>query len=160
MARSLLDAGAERLVLTCSSLSPAVDILAPDLPVPFFKIDEPMIRAAVRSDLPFVILATNPSTAEPMRIIVEAEGKKAGVIAQWRYVLLDRAFEALNRGNAAAHDKELVAACLGMDLSSQCGHILFAQISMSRVLPQIPEPVRNRIATCLDYFPEIVQSQR
>lgn len=112
LCRSLEEAGADRLVLTCSSLSPAVDVLATELSIPLVKIDRPMVQAAVARRRPFVILATNPSTADPLRLIVEAESRRTGVPAEWRYVLLDRAFAALNRGDSAAHDDEVVAACI------------------------------------------------
>ncbi len=39
LAASLIEAGAERLVLSCSSLSPAVDIIAPRLCIPLIKIE-------------------------------------------------------------------------------------------------------------------------
>lgn len=162
MARSLIEAGVDRLVLTCSSLSPAVDLIAPELGVPLVKIDAAMIRAAIGARQPFVILATNPSTREPMRIIVEHEASLEsalegghGTSPAWRYELLDDAFAALNCGDATAHDAAVVAAC--ERLTHEGASILFAQISMARVLPRLPTAVRARITTSLDFFEETIE---
>jgi hypothetical protein len=160
MARSLIDAGVDRLVLTCSSLSPAVDTIAPELSVPLVKIDTAMIRAAIGARRPFVILATNPSTREPMRIIVEKEYadvactcanlERPTTAPLWHYELLDDAFAALNRGDAPAHDAAVIDTC--EHLARAGTSILFAQISMARVLPRLSPIARAHITTSLDSF--------
>lgn len=169
LAQSLIDAGADRLVLTCSSLSPAVDLIAPELSVPLVKIDAAMIRAAVGARQPFVILATNPSTREPMRILVAHEAalggapgsapehaSKGGLGAapDWRYELLGDAFAALNRGDTQAHDDAVIDAC--ERLAGKGNTILFAQISMTRVLPRLSAAARARVTTSLDTFAQTV----
>ena len=159
MARSLIDAGADRLALTCSSLSPAVDLIAPELSVLFIKIDTAMIRAAIDAHRPFVILATNPSTRQPMRLIVEKESApKDGpdsvaplsASPSWRYELLGDAFAALNRGDSQAHDATVIDAC--ERLANADTKILFAQISMARVLPRLSSTARCHVTTSLDFF--------
>ena len=173
LAQSLIDAGADRLVLTCSSLSPAVDLIAPELSVPLVKIDAAMIRAAVGARQPFVILATNPSTREPMRIIVAHEATlismpgsalgsahestpygSPGAAPDWRYELLGDAFAALNRGDTQAHDAAVIDAC--ERLAREGTSILFAQISMARVLPRLSATARARVTTSLDTFAQTV----
>jgi hypothetical protein len=158
LAQSLIDAGADRLVLTCSSLSPAVDLVAPELGVPFVKIDAAMIRAAIGARRPFVILATNPSTREPIRIIVEKERAPVAALEgspsaapSWRYELLGDAFAALNRGDTQAHDAAVIEACERLACEEDPS-ILFAQISMSRVLPRLSATARARVITSLNTF--------
>jgi len=150
MAESLVDAGAERLVLSCSSLSPAVDMIAPNLKAPLKKIDEAMIEAAVAAARPFSIVATNPSTRGPMRIIVEAAAARLGKKPLWEYELLDGAFEALSRGDAEGHDEAVISSC--ERLASEGRTVLLAQVSMSRIVPRLSQAARNVVRTSLDYL--------
>ncbi len=150
MAESLIEAGAERLVLSCSSLSPAVDLIAPSLKAPLAKIDEAMIEATISAAQPFSIVATNPSTREPMRIIVKSVAARIGTEALWRYELLDGAFEALNRGDAEGHDEAVISACERLAVEGR--KILLAQISMSRILPKLSAAARDVVRTSLDYL--------
>ncbi|MCX7774723.1 MAG: aspartate/glutamate racemase family protein [Spirochaetaceae bacterium] len=196
LAKSLIGAGADRLVLTCSSLSPVVDLIAPELGVPFVKIDTAMIRAAVNSRKPFIILATNPSTRDPMHIIVAQEAShlntpkglqivespdmqssemqqpssqtcknQLGTLGcsspltqnttpAWQYELLDDAFAALNRGDTQAHDTAVISAC--ERFAREGIHILFAQISMARVLSRLSPVARALVTTSLDYFHQTI----
>lgn len=150
MAESLINAGAERLILSCSSLSPAVDMIAHNLTVPFFKIDESMIASVISAAQPFSIVATNPSTRIPMKIIVESLAERLGIKPDWQYELLDGAFAALNRGDAESHDDAVIRSC--ERLANEGRSILLAQISMSRIMPRLSETARNVVRTSLDYI--------
>lgn len=158
LARSLAEAGADRLVLSCSSLSPAVDELAPSLPIPLAKIDEAMIVAALRASIPFVIVATNPSTRRPLGLIVERVAARLGVEPDWRYELLDGAFSALDRGDTEGHDAAVASACETLAATGRA--ILFAQISMARVLPRLTEAAKAVTKTSLDYIEESALGER
>ncbi len=57
---SAVDAGADAIVVTCSTLGPAVDAIAPLCPVPLFRIDEGMAKAAVEQGNRVGVLATYP----------------------------------------------------------------------------------------------------
>ena len=169
MARSLAGAGADHLVLSCSSLSPAVDMIAASLPAPLKKIDEAMIVSAVSAMADpaapaFTILATNPSTRAPMRIIVEAAAARAmegaqpaagsRALAEWRYELVEGAFEALNRGETEAHDRAVAESC--ERLAAQGRRVLLAQISMARILPLLSPAARAEVRTTLDFLESTV----
>ena len=169
MARSLAGAGADHLVLSCSSLSPAVDMIAASLPAPLKKIDEAMIVSAVSAMADpaapaFTILATNPSTRAPMRIIVESataramEGAQSAAgsraLAEWRYELVEGAFEALNRGETEAHDRAVAESC--ERLAAQGRRVLLAQISMARILPLLSPAARAEVRTTLDFLESTV----
>ena len=43
---SAIDSGADAIVVTCSTLGPAVDALAPLCPVPLFRMDEGMAKSS------------------------------------------------------------------------------------------------------------------
>ena len=152
MAESLADAGAERVVLSCSSLSPAVDTIAPNLEVPFIKVDEAAIRAMILTGKPFVVVATNPSTTLPINLIVEAVAVRLGKKPIWHYELLAGAFEALNRGDADSHDAAVTSAC--ETIAAAGSGVFLAQISMARIVPRLSPAGRAAVRTSLDYLEE------
>ena len=183
LAASLIEAGAERLVLSCSSLSPAVDIIAPRLCIPLIKIDAAMIRAAIIASLsencPFVILATNPSTRIPIQLIVEQEtAKLSGSQIRLEEALIRSAASA-NYYSGKGHatfvpdwsyrllDGAFEALNRG-DTSShdaevvsacekcaeQGTRIYFAQVSMARILPALSTKARAVVNTSLDFIEE------
>ena len=59
------DAGADLIVFTCSSASPAIDAARKLVPVPFVKIDDAMYAGAARSDGRVGLLQTFPRSLRP-----------------------------------------------------------------------------------------------
>ena len=74
------DAGADLIVFTCSSTSPAIDAARKLVPVPIVKIDDVMYADAARSDGRVGLLCTTRSTLEPSRSLlaehVAASGRR------------------------------------------------------------------------------------
>ncbi len=70
--------GADVLVLTCSTLGPAVDALHPPLDIPVLRVDEALAREAVRGGGMVQVLCAAPTTIEPTREIFERHAKTAG----------------------------------------------------------------------------------
>ena len=75
---SAAEAGADLVVVTCSSIGPAVDASAGFVPVPVLRIDEPMADEAVRLGTRVGVLATLATTLEPTAELVEQRGRAAG----------------------------------------------------------------------------------
>lgn len=132
MIRSAVEAGASAVVVTCSSLGPAVDAAQPFCPVPLFRIDEGMAETAVTLGARIGVLATLRTTLDPTSALIRRRAAQAGrhctVIAE----LADGAFQKLGSGDAAAHDA-LVARSL-RDLAPHADVIVLAQASMARAL--------------------------
>ena len=78
-------AGADLVVLTCSSVGPAADGLADELGVPVLRIDEAMAARAVALGRRVGVAATLPTTLEPTAELVRRAGAEAG-----RHPLLGR----------------------------------------------------------------------
>ncbi len=129
--------GADHILVTCSSIGPAVEASAPFCAVPVLRVDQPMADAAVAAGKRIGVIATLPTTLNPTSDLVRRRAAAAGKTIELTARLVSGAFEALMSGDAATHDT-LVAAAL-RELSTQVDVILLAQASMARVVDALPE---------------------
>ncbi len=137
---SAAEAGADLVVVTCSSIGPAVDAGAGFVPVPVLRIDEPMADEAVRIGSRVGVLATLRTTLEPTAELVGRRGEAAGRRVEVVSRLCDGAFEALQAGDRDRHDA-LVREGLA-ELSAGVDVVVLAQASMARVVDALPEAER------------------
>lgn len=128
--------GADHILVTCSSIGPAVEASAPFCAVPVLRVDQPMADAAVAAGKRIGVIATLPTTLNPTSDLVRRRAARAGKEIELTSRLVAGAFEALMAGDAATHDT-LVASAL-RELSTQVDVILLAQASMARVVDGLP----------------------
>lgn len=124
--------GADYILVTCSSIGPAVEASAPFCAVPVLRVDQPMADAAVRVGKRIGVIATLPTTLNPTQDLVKRRAEVAGKTIELVTRLVDGAFQALMAGDTARHDS-LVSQAL-RELSSQVDVIVLAQASMARVV--------------------------
>ncbi|MEY4489055.1 MAG: hypothetical protein RIQ79_1563 [Verrucomicrobiota bacterium] len=134
--------GADYILVTCSSIGPAVEASAPFCAVPVLRVDQPMTDAAVAAGRRIGVIATLPTTLNPTSDLVRRRAALAGKEIELTPRLVSGAFEALMAGDAATHDT-LVAAAL-RELSTQVDVILLAQASMARVVDTLA-PADRRV---------------
>lgn len=132
---SATDAGAEAVVVTCSSLGPAVEACRPFCPVPLFRIDQGMALAAVQSASRIGVLATLPSTLTPTGDLIRATAARLGRDCVVIDRLAEGAFARLAAGDTAAHDA-MVADHLRA-LVAEVDVVVLAQASMARALSAV-----------------------
>ena len=137
---SAASGGADHILVTCSSIGPAVDA-APSLGVPVLRVDEPMADRAVQIGRRIGVIATLRTTLTPTADLVRRRAHAAGKTIELTSRLCDGAFEALMAGDPANHDA-LVAAAL-RELSAQVDVIILAQASMARVVGELAEADRR-----------------
>lgn len=130
-------AGADQILVTCSSIGAAVETAAGLSKVPVLRVDQPMADLAVATGKRIGVVATLPTTLGPTSDLVERRAIVAGKNIELRAVLCEGAFEALMGGNPELHDAKVKAALL--DLIPTVDVIVLAQASMARVVAQIPE---------------------
>lgn len=130
-------AGADFILVTCSSIGAAVEASAPLTKVPVLRVDQPMADLAVQTGTKIGVVATLPTTLAPTSDLVKRRAAIAGKEIQLTSRLCEGAFEALMSGDAAKHD-EMVANAL-RELSTQVDVILLAQASMARVVDSLAE---------------------
>ncbi len=133
--------GAQVIQLTCSSISPCVDVAKYLVGVPVLKIDEPMARAAVSAHRSVGIIATNPATLKPSTQLVESVARDMGKHVEVRPVVCQGAYPALLSGNRHEHDR-VVRECL-LDLMKSVEVICLAQVSMARIADQLTPEQRK-----------------
>ena len=133
--------GADHVLVTCSSIGPAVEASAPFAGVPVLRVDQPMADQAVRTGKRIGVIATLSTTLEPTSDLVLRRAAVAGVEIELVSRLCNGAFEALMAGDAATHDT-IVAAAL-RELAGEVDVILLAQASMARVVDGLSEADRR-----------------
>jgi len=130
-------AGADLVLVTCSSIGAAVEASAELTGVPVLRVDQPMADLAVQTGKKIGVIATLPTTLGPTSDLVKRRAALAGKEIELTSRLCEGAFEALMGGNPAKHD-EMVAKAL-IELSAQVDVIVLAQASMSRVVDNLQE---------------------
>jgi Asp/Glu/hydantoin racemase len=135
------DAGAEFIMVTCSSIGRAVETAADVATVPVLRVDQPMADHAVATARRVGVIATLPTTLEPTADLLRRRAALAGREIELTSRLCEGAFDALMSGNAAKHDS-LVSAAL-RELSEQVDVIALAQASMARVVDGLSESDRH-----------------
>ena len=96
-AHNLEEAGADMILLACSTFNYAAELARPMIDVPIMQIDRPMMELAVRQGSRVGMLATLATTvpsSERLLRIVAAEQKKSVEITT---VLREEAFQAIQK---------------------------------------------------------------
>ncbi len=146
------EAGAELIVFTCSSTSPAVDYVRPLCDVPIMKVDEPMAERAVRLGSKIGVITTAETTLGPSANLVRSEAARAGKTVQVDARLEAEAFKARLAGNVAEHDRIIRKACA--DLAAHNDVVVLAQASMAHLAVSLQEelnrPVLSSPPLCME----------
>jgi len=143
--------GSDCVLLTCSSVSPAVDVARLVVNIPVLKIDEPMAEAAVALGNRIAVLATVPTTLGPTSELIRAAASKAKPAGAHdapvviKTFLCDDAFDALARGDVDRHNDLLLKHIV--KAASEFDAVVLAQASMSNIIPRIPAEVSGRVLT-------------
>jgi len=135
------EAGADAVLVTCSSIGPAVAVARQLFDFPVFRIDEPMAEKAVRSGQRIGALATLRTTLDPTVKLLEDTAGRQGRPCEIVSSLCEGAFEAVCSGDGQTHDR-LVREKL-LDMMQRVDVVVLAQASMARIIPQIPEGTRT-----------------
>ncbi len=132
-----IDGDVDAIMVTCSTLGPAVDAARDRCTVPLLRVDEPMVRHAVGAGERIGVLATLATTLAPTVDLIERvaarEGRPVEVVAH----LCEGAFEAVTAGDGERHDA-LVRAGLER-LVGRVDVVVLAQASMARVIAALPD---------------------
>jgi Asp/Glu/hydantoin racemase len=140
--RAALDAGADAVLVTCSSMGAAVDALARDRGLPVLRVDEAMADEAVGRGPRIGVVATLATTLRPTADLIRGRADAAGREIELESVLVDGAFAALKSGDLETHDR-LVRTALEA-LVERVDVVVLAQASMARVAASLPPEVVER----------------
>jgi len=135
-------AGADYIMVTCSSIGPAVEAGAKLIGVPVLRVDQPMADKAVQKGKRIGVVATLRTTMEPTADLIARRAQAAGKKIELTSKLCEGAFEALMSGDSAGHDAKVAAAL--KELSQHVDVIVLAQASMARVVDTLA-PADKRV---------------
>lgn len=135
--QSAEEAGADAVMVTCSSVGAAVEAARPFVDIPVLRVDEPMADEAVREAHTIGVIATLPTTLEPTRALIEARAVAQGREVETVSHLCKGAFEAVSSGDSDTHDRIVREGLL--ELMDKVEVIVLAQASMARVVDTLSE---------------------
>jgi Asp/Glu/hydantoin racemase len=133
---SAFAAGADAVMVTCSSIGPATDIAATLFDAPVFRVDSAMAECAVATGRRVGIVATLSTTLQPTAELVRRKAAEAGRDIEIVECLCPGAFEAVMAGDTATHDRMVTEALL--EKMRNVDAIVLAQASIARVIPTLP----------------------
>jgi aspartate/glutamate racemase len=134
-AHNLQEAGADMILLACSTFNYAAELARPMINIPIMQIDRPMMELAVcqgrRVGMLATLATTVPSSERLLRIVAGEKKKDVDITT----VLREEAFRAIQKGDAETHNAILLEEI--ERLSAQVDSIVMAQLSMSALAPHL-----------------------
>lgn len=151
--------GADMIVVTCSTLTPVVNMIRPFVRVPLIAIDDAMGRKAVTCGDRILVLATAGSTEGPMREKLNAEAAKLGKSIQIDFQANAEAFQAMKAVQMERHDAILLDMAKNIS-GYDC--VVLAQASMAHLDQKIEAickiPVLSSPGLCMEQVKETLKT--
>jgi Asp/Glu/hydantoin racemase len=148
MALAAQDAGVNGILVTCSSLSPAVDDLRSFLTVPIVKIDEPMVEHVVQSAESIALLASAETVLKSVEPLVQKKAKQFGRKVSLQPVVLGDLWPLLKKDPVSFY-KAVGEACA--QAARECQAVIITQVSMAPGRDHVNPEVRDRVYTAPQY---------
>ena len=139
------EAGADIIMVTCSSIAPGVDFAKKLVDIPVLKIDEPMAELAVESADTVGVLATAKTTLVPSVDLINQVAEKKGKPVKVKSKLISEAFDFFLQGDMENHDRLVKTA--GVELARQSDVLVLAQASMSHLAAEIEKASGTKTLT-------------
>jgi Asp/Glu/hydantoin racemase len=147
LARYAKASGADAILFTCSAFGPCIEACARELaPMPVLKPNEAMIEDALALVGPHGrvgLLASFAPTLDSMPPEFAAMAPGITLVPK----LAEGAMAALDRGDAASHDRAAVDAAMAL---RQCDVIALGQFSLARAARTIETATGRRVLTTPD----------
>ena len=144
------DAGAELIVFTCSSTSPAIDVARQMVNVPILKIDDPLYARVSRTPGRVGLICTTSSTVAPSQALLAAHARSAGLDIASESALCAAAFEALASGQRDLHDR--LVRETAAEMAPRVDRIVLAQASLAH----LAEPLAEQLGLQVFASPELL----
>ncbi|WP_439590858.1 aspartate/glutamate racemase family protein [Microbacterium sp.] len=157
LARAAKAAGADVVMLTCSSISHLAAPTAAEVGIRVLRIDEAMADAAVAAGSRIAVLATLPTTLVPTVALLRERAELAGAEPVIVEEVVDGAFAAVSAGDRATHDA-LVAAAIERR-GADADVVVLAQASMASAADavDVDVPVLTSIAPGIERLRTVVE---
>ncbi len=126
-----VDAGADLIFNTCSSVGEVADVAVDRVPVPIVKIDEAMAGQAVGQATRIGVLATLPTTLGPTLRLLQRKADALDKTVTLIEGLAQGAFAAVLAGDVTQHDALILKTA--QQVARQVDLLVLAQGSMARM---------------------------
>jgi glutamate racemase len=141
--KSAIDAGADVIFNTCSSVGDIALKAKKRLDVPLVKIDDAMARQAVLESGSIGVLATLSTTLDPTVRLIRHFAEELGKEVQVAEGLALGAFQAVIAGDRDSHDRLILKAAEG--LAQEVELFVLAQGSMARMEEKIARTTGKKV---------------
>lgn len=153
------EGSADCIMVTCSSLGPAVDAAQSRMSKPLLRVDQPLADQAVLMGNRIGVVATLVTTLVPTTELIQRRAEKAGKKVEVISELCEGTFEALANGDFEKHDATIVAAI--ERLAKEVDVVVLAQASMARVIgklnaEEIGVPILSSPSLAVDYLVSVL----
>ena len=120
---------ASAILFTCSAFGAAIDAVKADQQIPVLKPNEAAFAEALRLGSKLALVVSFPPSQTALGAELEAMASAKGQAIDLTSILVEGALAALQRGDGAAHDKAVVAACAEL---AGYDAVILGQFSMAR----------------------------
>jgi aspartate/glutamate racemase len=158
LAHAAKTAGADVLMLTCSSISHLAAPTAARVGIPVLRIDEAMADAAAAAGGRIAVLATLPTTLTPTVALLRERAALTGRSPDIVSEVIEGAFAAVAGGDRATHDALVVAAVERHAAAADV--VVLAQASMASAAEaaNVEVPVLTSIAPGIARLRETIEA--
>lgn len=146
------DAGADVVLYTCATISPAADVLRAKFSIPLVKIDEPAAIRAVALGSRIRLMCTSKTAIAPVKSVIEQKAAEAGKPVSVVASVEHDAYAMRRSGDKTGHDRCLVNAA--MTLPRDFDVLVLGQASMAHLASDLERalgvPVLGNTTLCID----------
>ena len=142
MALTAQDSGVDGILVTCSTLSPAVDEIRPFVNLPIVKIDEPMVEHVIQSAETIALAASAETVLKSVEPLIQKKARQFGRQVSLRRVILTDLWPLLQRDPDAFY-REVGKACTHAAEESQA--VVITQVSMAPGREYVHPEVKGRV---------------
>jgi len=154
MALNAQDAGADTLLVTCSTLSPSVDDFQPSVRLPAIKIDEPVIERILQLADRIALLATADSVLKSVEPFVLKKAQQTGRKVSLQRFIKPDLWPLLSKDPPSFY--RAVGEAAGR-AAKTFGAVLLTQVSMAPGRDYVPEGLRDKVYASPEYAVEAVR---
>lgn len=131
---SAVEAGADMILCTCSSIGAAAEVAQQIYDIPVVRVDAAMVNEAVKNYEKIAVVATLPTTLGPTTDFLKKTAREMSKTVHITEVVAEGAFSQVKQGNIIKHNELIVSAAEALE---DVQAIILAQASMMSVREQI-----------------------
>lgn len=146
------DAGADLVLYTCATISPAADTLRTEFSIPLLKIDEPAAERAVELGERILLICTSKTAIDGVKNVIEDKAAAAGRRVAVATHVEHEAYAMRRNGDKQGHDRCVVDGVVKLPRGYDV--VVLGQASMADLAPELEKalgvPVLGNVTLCIE----------